>query len=289
MDACYSLPAKTKQLVAQRPKPNSQTPERTLPIEDAAAIIRLLGDVAAEEGSHTVQKERLMNGLCRLVGGDAWIWCLGVQMKAGEQPVYTSFLHGGFTEQRFANYLTAIEHPDMADLTAPMLGEMSERNTHLTRLRQQIGSTASFENSKVYPLWCAADIGPIILSLRPLGDGSVVCVAVYRSQSLPLFDERECRIMHILLTEVPWLHELGWPEDRGVTVPRLGFRERLVLNLLLEGRTRANIAEHMGITINTANTYVKDLFRHFRVHSQPELMARFRQSDGGDLGRIITA
>lgn len=266
------------------PSPSPHPDHPIVSLEDATAIIRLLGDVAAEADGPEAQKRRLMDGLCHLVGADAWIWCLGVQMKAGEQPVYTSFLHGGFTEQRFARYLTAIEHPDMAMLTAPMLAEMSARSAHLTRLRQQIGSTEKFENSDVFPLWCAADIGPIILSLRPLGDdGSVVCIALYRSRALPLFDQRDSRIVHILLTEIPWLHELGWPQDRGVTVPRLTFRERLVLNLLLEGRTRAQLATHLGISSNTVGGHVKKIFRHFGVHSQPELIARFRHTDGGDV------
>ncbi len=55
--------------------------------------------------------------------------------------------------------------------------------------------------------------------------------------------------------------------------------------LLLQGYTRARIAEHLGLSPATVNGYVKEVFRHLGVHSQPELIARFRSGDGGDIAR----
>ena len=38
----------------------------------------------------------------------------------------------------------------------------------------------------------------------------------------------------------------------------------------------------MGISIYTANDYIKTVYERFSVHSQPELISRFRIGDGGD-------
>ncbi len=53
-------------------------------------------------------------------------------------------------------------------------------------------------------------------------------------------------------------------------------RHRTVLNLLGDGWNRKKIVGHLGISLNTVHGYVKDIFKHFGVHSQPELL-------GGDL------
>ena len=73
------------------------------------------------------------------------------------------------------------------------------------------------------------------------------------------------------------------PEDRGSTVPKLYARQRIILNLLLEGLDRKSIALHLGISVNTVSGYCKEIYRHFRVNSQAALMARFYLGNGGDV------
>lgn len=255
---------------------------RSLSEFDVRAIVRLLGEVAASRKDHSGMKRQLMDGLCGLIGAECWVWALGCRMREGEQPIYTSFMYGGFTEERFARFLAAQEHGDMSWLSAPILHELEDQRRHVTRLRQQMDRKNLFEKSEVFRFWCAADIGPIILSLRPLMDDTVGTMALYRGKDRPLFSPRESRIAHIVLSEVPWLHEQGWPDDRGSTVPKLSPRLRLVLNLLLDGQGRKQIAAHLSISENTVSGYSKEIYRHFRVNSHAELMRRFQQGDGGD-------
>jgi DNA-binding CsgD family transcriptional regulator len=59
----------------------------------------------------------------------------------------------------------------------------------------------------------------------------------------------------------------------------------MVLDLVLEGRARKDMAQELGISIHTLDGYVKDIFRHFNAHSQAELIARFRSGDGRDTPR----
>ena len=48
-----------------------------------------------------------------------------------------------------------------------------------------------------------------------------------------------------------------------------------LLNLLLDGRDRKQIADQMGISENTVSGYAKDVYRHFDVNSHVELMRKF--------------
>lgn len=246
-------------------------------------MVRLLGEVVAMKGAHAIKKNHVMAGLCRIIEANCWATSLACRYGTEPVPVYVGFSHGGFSEDHFSKFLVALEHPDMPELNAALMNEFRHRRTHLTRLREQIDLDNRFTRSAAFPLWTAAGIEQVIMSIYPLDPVSESICAVYRPPGSPPFTVRESRIVHIILSEVPWLHALGWPEDRGVTVPRLTQRQRLVLNLMLEGQSRKIIADHMSISIHTVGEYIKAVYRHFKVQSQAELITRFRRGDGGDL------
>lgn len=250
---------------------------------DVRAMVRLLGEVAALPGDHLAKKRFLMGGLCDLIGADSWGWTFVYDFSPGEVPKYAAFLHGGFTEEKFAKFLEATEHPDVAALNAAMTREYEQKHIHLTRLREEIDVNNFFPKSDAYPLWCAANIDAVIMSVRPVSNGRQTCIGIFRSVGRPKFTHRESRIAHIILSEVPWLHEAGWPGEDTATVPKLSPRQRITLNLLLEGQSRKEIADHLGISINTVAGYAKDVYRHFHVQSHAELMRHFFHGDGGDL------
>ncbi len=263
----------------------SNAPETSsLDESDVRAMVRLLGEVAALPVGHAEKKQYLMEGLCRLVAADAWVWGLAAEMDPDRLPVYVGFQHGRFDEAQFAAFLKIQTHPLIVGLTAPYSRELlSHPERHLTRTLQQIGcDDQRFAESDVASLWDPCGFHPRCLSFHPLGGGKYSGIALYREVGSPLFDARDSRIAHIILTEVPWLHAQGWPEDRGAEVPRLAPRTRLVLELLLQSYGRKQIAAHLGISENTVAGYVKDIYRQFDVRSHTELLRRFYQGDGGD-------
>jgi DNA-binding CsgD family transcriptional regulator len=250
--------------------------------KDVRDMVRLVGEVAALPGGHNAKKLFLMRGLCKLIKADAWGWMLSCQRDPDKPQIYVSFLNGGLTEERLAKVLHAIEHPDMVGVAAKFFQEIKEKQTHLTRHRFQITDREYYEKTGAHLAWKEANIGPTIMSLRPLDDVSSSVIALYRFYNRDEFSDRDSRIAHIVLSEVAWLHELGWPEDRGITAPTLSRRQRLILNLLCLGQSRKQIASNVGISIHTAQDYIKQVYRHFSVNSQPQLMNRFIKGDGGD-------
>ncbi|NJK91190.1 MAG: helix-turn-helix transcriptional regulator [Blastochloris sp.] len=223
-----------------------------------------------------------MEGLADLVHADCWVWALSREHASGDNDAMSAFLTGGFSTDRLARYLEAVEHPEMASLTGPTLETLRRQPVPLTRLLQQMATVEEFMAHPAYPLWKEANIGALMISIRPLELGCFSTIGLYRKQGDALFTPQEARIAHILLSEVPWLHETGWPEDRGALVPLLSPRLRVVLNLLLEGLARKQIGQHLRISPHTVDGYIKDIYRHFGVQSQAELMRRFYCGDGGD-------
>lgn len=249
---------------------------------DVRAMVRLLGEVAASRADHAEMKRLLMDGLSEMVGADAWIWCLGCQVEAGEKPVYVSMSHGGFDDDRYAAMLHAAAHPDMAWISETLIRDMQTKKNQVTRRREQLAEENQLAIAGIATHMKEADVGPFIVALRPIDEKSVSCLGLYRRQAQPAFTDRECRIAHIVLSEVPWLHEQGWPEDRGTTVPHLSPRRQLVLNMLLDGRSRKDIAASLSLSENTVAGYQKDIYSHFGINSHTALMRRFQLGDGGD-------
>lgn len=262
--------------------PLSRDPDGILSEDDVRDIVKLLGDVIVSRQDFSSVKRHLVEGICALVKADAWTWSLGCFVQPGEQPVYLGLAHGGFDEERYARLLLAAGHPDMAWTSVKLLGEMRARSAHVTRLRQQVVDETTFAVSGVDAHLRDADIGPFIFSLRPIDERAVSTISIFRRKEEPPFSEREGRIAHILLSELPWLHEQGWPTDRGVTVPRLSPRLRLVLNLLLDGRTRKEMAASLSLSEYTIAQYQRSVYRHFGVRSHATLLRRFQMGDGGD-------
>ncbi len=243
--------------------------------KDARAMVRLLGQVAALEGGHADKKRFLMEGLCELIQADAWVWALGCQLKPGEEQIYSSFMHEGLGEVGFSKLLKTLNHPVMGKVVEPFYLKLATDLEHATMTRDEMDPDQLSYQPDVNDLWEDANIGPVMMSGFPLDADSLSCIAVYRKVGKAHFSEREKKIAHIMLEEVEWLHLSGWPEDRGVTVPRLYPQQRTVLNLLLDGLSRKCIAEQMNISENTVSGYVKDVYRHFEVNSQAALMKKF--------------
>lgn len=243
---------------------------------DIRAIIRLLGDVAFSEEDFEGRKAMLMGGLVELIGADYWGWGLATELQPGKLPVFTSITHGGFSDNGFSKFLVAFEHPDMADITEPLIVEIMETGEHITRSSSDFDPDFRLAQSPALRLWEEADVGPTILSFRPLERGCLSVIGLYRKFVSPPFNSRETKIAHLLLTEVPWLHLQGWPWEAAAEVPKLARQPRLVLNLMLEGLSRKEIAERMDLSSHTVNDYAKTVFKSFGVQSQTMLMAKFR-------------
>jgi DNA-binding CsgD family transcriptional regulator len=258
----------------------SSTTDPSLPLEDVRKIVRLLADLAVQPVSLNEKRNALIADLAELIDAEAWIWGISQHSKNGQQPEYACIVKGGFSSDQFARTLEANEHPDMRTLCAPLFEEFSANPRHLTRLRQQIVPDAVYEATDVARIWKQAGVGPVILSFYPLENGGASAIALYRSHDREPFSPRDSRIAHVVLSEVSWLH-FDIP-DIDTPAYRMGPRLRQVLNLLIQGEPRKDIASQLGISIHTVSGYCKELYNQFNIHSHAELVHRFAHRDGGD-------
>ncbi len=249
--------------------------------DDVRKIVRLLGDIIAVPGDLPGKRHQLMTGLCELIGATSWVWSVS-EFHPDKPPTSVGLIHGGFDEERLACFLEAINHPAMERVSRPSSRILMEQGTHLTRTRSQMDPENRLDQSAAGPLWKKANIGPLIMSLRPMEDRGVNAIRLYRPLDHPHFTEREAKIAHIVLSEIPWLHFQSFPDVRMMKIVNLYPRHRTVLHCLCEGWSRKKIAAHLGLSINTVHGYSKFIFKHFGVHSQSELITRLSKGDGGE-------
>ena len=250
--------------------------------QEARDIVRLIGNVALREGSRNDRRKLLIDGLAEMIGADSWLWFTSAHTEAGEQPVMTFLMRNGLTDEQFTLLMSASELPDTAKLIAPFFEEINKTGGLTTRLQQQIVCMDEFTASATFELWSRANIGPAILSAKPGNSGQVSMIGFYRTSGSEPFSERESRIAHITLSEIPSLHtDTGAPSLKG-EVMALSPRLREVMNCLIQGYGRKAIARHLDLSVHTVGDYVSQLYRRFGVHSQAELIRRFLVGDGGD-------
>ncbi len=259
--------------------------EAHLPESDIRGMVHLLAEIATIGGDIQTKRQYLVNRLADLLGADAWIWSLlGEYDPApkGGHP-HTIFLTGGLDDRQLALYLKSQEHPDMGRLTEGFLREFEQCQVHLTRNQPQLTSDEFYEGTEVSRILNEAELGPVMISIRPIQSGQVGVITLFRRTGSPHFSERDTRIAHILISEVGWLHDDSWPNHPRHEISDLSPRLRSVLALLLHGEPRKAIADKLDLSIHTIGDYIKLVYRHFSVHSQSELIRRFVRGDGGDI------
>lgn len=256
--------------------------------KDTRAIIRMLTEAYAIEGGYTNKKRHLLDVLSAYISADKWLASLRVQTSANDAPKFVGLLHSGFNSEQLARITEAAAHPSSIAIEAPFAEELVRRKTHLTLRLEDFDQQQQFPGSPAEALAAKAGVGTMMASTRPIYDSESEsikssAIALYRAPGASPFSARERRIAHILLSEVDWLHTEGWPSELLVEATSVLPRSHIpMLSLLVHGDSRQEIAQLLQLSIHTVNSYVKQIFRHFGVNSQIELMKLFIYGDGND-------
>lgn len=256
----------------------------SLPEADVRAIVHLLGEVSVHAGAGADFKSIrafLMSGLCKILGADRWA-CSVVQFDKDQIPHPVFIDHGGFDEENYGYFVRACEADGVDQVQAPVARQALSSQRRCTVYEEQL-TDPEFYAKECAALWMQAGMGSFIISARPATDGGLHAIGIYRQKDGPPFTARQSRIAHIVLSEIPWLHDQDWPASQRHSKNLLTPRQYVVLNLLIRGWARKRIADHLDLSPHTVHGYIKTIYRHFGVNSQPALIARFTQGDGGDV------
>lgn len=253
-------------------------------IEDVRAIVQLLGDIASMSEPLRARRRELMDRLTAMVNGSAWIWTTSAGFGTGETPMTIGYDYGGFSDREIGMVIEASQDSDYPMPENPPMSADLSAGKHITRTRSDWVSDEELYNHPQWELY-RKPMGSdhYVWSLFPVGRSYVSGIGVHRRPGMPDFSARERRIVHVIVSQIPWLHRTDLPDEDKSTPHDLTPRLRVVFALMLQGWNRKQIASHLGISPTTTAGYQKQIYRHFDVGSQPALLARFIQGDGGDV------
>ena len=252
----------------------------TIATDDVRKIVRLLGEVAILNGDIPLKRRHLVTGLAALVGADVWVWSLARLEQAGAPAAIYWILDGGWVseDQRTLSFRSNFA-PESREIGAIVLKPQPH---HRTRTRRQLLTDDAWYGSGFYQAFrMPADLDDFMYSLYPLGGGVESSISLHRRVGEPAFSDRDRCIVHVITSEIDWLHRSGSDVPGVKTLVQLSPRLREVLLMLLTGDSRKQVAFKLGLSEHTVGDYMKALHKHFDVNSRGELLAKFMQ--GGAL------
>ena len=260
-----------------------------LRVPDVRAILRLCNELHRTSPESDGRKRKLLDGVCQLTGADQASAAVASFVAKPRRPVMISVVHSGGRRPHGPRTPQAGGSDDgcACPWTLYRLQKRRPRGTvsasGVARRGRVVGPSADTCTTVLVAVGAegaggsgeAAARDHCAHSFLPLADGGVAaCLTIRRAAGKPRFTQRERAMVCALHAEVAWVYHadvmLASPETR-----TLSPRERETLHHLLSGAGEKQIAKEMGLSYNTTHHYVKALYRHFKVSSRSELLARW--------------
>lgn len=247
-------------------------------------MIRLVGEVADLRAERAVKRRRLMTGLARMIDADAWAWIISRAADDNSNPAVASFQHGGFSEEQVGRYVQLMQDRRNTPVEYAALNQLRRSKKRFTRRWDQLVTAEEWYGPRNRSMLEVLGFEHVMYSVRILDDdGFFSGITLKRRTGRKNFSPLEQRMAHIVTGEIEWLH----CEENlaGVTeqIRPMTPSQRTVLMLLMEGLSKKEIAAKLDCSENTVKDHVKAIYKHFGVHSTPELFHYFMAGDGHDV------
>jgi DNA-binding CsgD family transcriptional regulator len=249
--------------------------QRLVAEADVRAMLRLVARASVAPGGYEAKRRCLLDGLADLVSADSWIWTVAHSPSSTRHEILEQARGGTCNPQGIPRGGELVRWNISSLSAAPGLGPCSSDRSPVTPLRRTRGSRGGTgAQSKAPPV-------RNIVFRHQLSSTSYAIVVFERTGSNAAPTDRELSIVRLALEEYPWLEQSQPAVESDGGAARLPLRQRETLNLLVEGRSRKEIADELGISIHTVGDYTKALYKHFKVQSQAQLISLFIRSNPG--------
>lgn len=260
-----------------------------IPSETAGRMVRLVSDAVAHSGDLPAQRRGLVSGLADLVGGDLWIWTTSQTRPETGEVAGLSVVSGGWkSDDELSKLVELHESP----LGLRVVKAFAQTQKHTTLLREQFAPDEEFQSTRWYRESAFDDC---LFSIYPTVPPALSSVGIHRQKGRPRFSMLESTIVHLVLSQVSWMHYGLENAQLADATLSLTPRQRHVLVQLICGRSTRDISSSLGISIHTVHDHVKAVLEVFKVKTRTELLSRYlngqistRLGNGGRLQQAET-
>lgn len=254
-------------------------------LQDARDVFRLIGECREIGRAPTEWRRHLLQGLCRLLDAQVAIGgMLGVRPPS--PPEVWDMVDLGWPVTSGDNYWVKYRNEGRMESDPIFIRLCALRGGVVTVVRDRLASDREWYGSiefNEYRRPSGIDGWLVSFFRRPLpGNGNghppgieLGLINLRRPLGAAGFSERDRRMLHLLHLELAPLVGNSLATSHDEPLASLSPRQREVLAGLLEGESEKLVAARLGIGVRTVHEYVTAMYRHFRVHSRAELMARF--------------
>lgn len=241
---------------------------------DVRAMIRMLAEVASLNSPLEAKRQALLERMVVLFEADVSIWTT-TYFDTGKNAMAVSFVHN-IPAERVGEYAAASQDKTVREPYLDPVERRMDAGEHFTILRSALVSGDAWsEDPWVRKYAQELGMGYSLFSFFPIEGKLWSGMGLHRSPGSPDFSERQRQMMHLLFSEVSWLHNGSAPERDCSGVVSLSPRLRSVLLLLLDGQSQKEIASQLGLSVHTVRQYVKDLYKVLEVGSRGEFHRYF--------------
>lgn len=241
-------PVVARKLKKEKPELKSPASKSSLSGEDELALLELFGSIASSQDSISDKKKMAFGHVTKSIGAEVWFWCRLQDSKIVEESELSNYTESGCIGQ----YVQAM---------------LSSRIFQIY-LAQEVGAQRTVMINDGGPFSC-------IYTIRKMRDGSTSLFIAFRTERNAAFTERDTGVLNTMLENLPLCHEFQADVKAHGLTPKM----RKVLRSLKEGHSRKQIADQLGISVNTVAAYVRDIYREYDVHSHAELIKYFSHRD----------
>ena len=254
-----------------------------LRVQDVRDAYRLIGECRDLGNDPASWHRRMFEGLCRLIGAPGASGGEGRWLRPGRPLEPLSFFDSGLpplNRERLAAYIR-----DKAHAIDPIWQALQRTPGRLiTRTRRQLVPDAVWVRSVAFNEYARpAHVGHRLTSVCEVSDaGNISAITVRRLLGERDFSPREQRLLSFFHGELGPLIGRSLVSVTEPSPEKLSPRLRQTLACLLEGNSEKQVANRLGLSYDTTHQYVSALYRHFGVHSRPQLLLHaFRRMGRG--------
>jgi DNA-binding CsgD family transcriptional regulator len=256
-----------------------------LRLRDLRDVYRLIGECRELGHDSRAWRTHAAAGLCDLAGAQVGIVGELHGFRTTTPRMAAVVDHGWTGRQERRNYLEFLKQHGPANNPQYLPLCQLPPGGVITRSRRQLVSDAEWYRSDHFHEQrrpSRIDGSLLSLAVTPGGVAGTLSeqpptfvLAANRALGDRLFEKRERLLVHWFHYELAPLIGARLATADTPSASSLSPRQRQVLECLLEGESEKQVARRLGLSQHTVHQYVKSVYRHFRVRSRGELLARW--------------
>lgn len=243
------------------------------------ALLRIVTSVDLQIGEVGERRLKLLLKLAQLIDspGGFWGWGRGRPGISAVSPVAS--IPFGYSNSEWASIASVCLSEDGQRLfQEPIFARIGDQKQVTVTRVEIVDDETWYSSAPFLQGFKPANIDHLLSTVRFCSTDIWCCLTFSRRLNSPAFGVREVSLINMAMSGITWLH----PQASEAVPPEVFMgitpKQRVVMLFLLDGMSRKQIANRLGLTLHTVNDHVKALYAMFGVQSATELAARFLRS-----------